>query len=229
MQLTLEHHDTGDVIVIRCRGRIVTGDEARLLQEEVEKRTALTKNVLLQLADVSYIDSGGLGSLVRLLGVLRSARGDLKLCQPPPFVVQVLRATNLLTVFHPYTSEAEAVEAFFAKKEVQREHAQTSDARIVCVDNSMDLLAYLRVLLQRSGYEVFTTQYAADAAMFAKGATKSIVICGPGIQTNAIALAKLQGLPKAKLLHLPADFSTSQADQAAPQLLNQVRSLLASS
>jgi hypothetical protein len=65
--------------------------------------------------------------------------------------------------------------------------------------------------------------------VFAKGATKSIVICGPGIQTNAIALAKLQGLPKAKLLHLPADFSTSQADQAAPQLLNQVRSLLASS
>ncbi len=226
MQLTLEHHDTGDAIVIRCRGRIVTGEEAKLLQAEVEKRTILTKNVVLQLADVSYIDSGGLGSLVRLLGVLRSARGDLKLCQPPPFVVQVLRATNLLSVFHPYESEAEAVEAFSVRQRAPKEDTQAFDARIVCVDSSLDLLAYLRVLLQRSGYEVFTTQYASDAAMFAKGATKSIVICGPGIQTNSIAIEKLQGVPKAKLLRLPADFSTSQAHQAGPELLNQVRSLL---
>ena len=101
MQLTVQSQTVGDVVIIRCKGRIVSGDEVRHLQQEVEKLTPLTKNVVLQLAEVTYLDSGGLGSLVRLYGVLRAARGDLKLCELSPFVVQVLEATNLLKVLRP--------------------------------------------------------------------------------------------------------------------------------
>jgi len=228
MQLTLQAHNTGDVVVVRCRGRIVSGDEARHLQSEVEKLTTQTKNVALQLSEVNYIDSGGLGALVRLLGVLRAARGDLKLCQVPPFVHQVLKATNLLTVFHPHASEQDAIEAFSARPQAAEEKFQASNNRIVCIDSSLDLLAYLKVLLRRSGYQVFTTQYSSDAAALAMGAPSSLVICGPAMRSNEPAVAKIrQSAPNVRLLHLPPDFSTSEADQAGPDLVNRVQAILA--
>ena len=112
MQLSLENRTIDDVVVIRCHGRVVSGEEASHLQAEIGRLTALTKNVVLNLAEVTYVDSGGLGSLVRIYGVLRAARGDLKICQLSPFVEQVLEATNLLKVFQPVASEAEALGAF---------------------------------------------------------------------------------------------------------------------
>jgi anti-sigma B factor antagonist len=230
MQLILQSEHKTDVVVVRCRGRIVTGEEAQLLQREVEKLTqlTLTKKVVLQLAEVSYVDSGGLGALVRLLGVLRAARGDLKLCQASPFVTQVLQATNLLTVFHLHASEKDAIEAFSTRLQTLDEGFRMSSNRIVCLDTSLDLLAYLRVVLQRSGYQVFTTRYASDALALVVGTRSSLVICGPGVGANQTAIDKFrQSAPHAKLLHLPADFSTSEAHQAGPELLNRIRSLLA--
>lgn len=226
MQLILKNETLGEVVVVRCRGRIITGDEAQFLQGELDKLTQLSKHVVLRLAEVTYLDSGGLGTLVRMLGRLRAARGDLKICQVPPFIRKVLQLTNLLGVFHPYESEHEAIAAFSSAPEERRESFQASSSRIVCLDSSLDLLAYLRVLLQSSGYEVFTTQYLSDAVTFAKGTRSSVVICGPGIRDNAHALEKIrQNVPDAKLVHLPPDFSTSEADQAGPKLVSQIRSL----
>jgi len=228
MHLTLDSHHAGGVIVVRCRGRIVSGEEARFLQSELERLTQLATNVVLELAEVTYMDSGGLGTLVRLLGVRRAARGDLKLCQVPPFVLRILQVTNLLSVFHPYASIKDAIESFAAQPRLPEEDFQASSHRIVCLDSSLDLLAYLRVLLQRSGFEVFTTQFPSDALTFILGASRSVVICGPGMRTNPTAVEKLhQGAPTARLLHLPPDFSTSAADQSGPDLVNQLRSLLA--
>ena len=228
MQLTLQSYNTGEVVVVRCCGRIVSGEEAQFLQREVEKLTALTKNVVLQLAEVNYVDSGGLGALVRLRGVLQAARGDLKLCQLSPFVGQVLQATNLLSVFHPHASEKDAIEVFSARPQAPVESFQLSDNRIVCLDSSLDLLAYLKVLLQRAGYQVFATQYPSDAVALVVGARSSIVIFGPGMRTNEAAIAKFrQGPPNVKVVHLPPDFSTSEADRAGPELVNRVRVLLA--
>jgi len=228
MHLTIESYNTGEVVVVRCRGRIVSsGEEARFLQAELGRLTELTKNVVLEFAEVSYLDSGGLGTLVRLLGMLRAARGDLKLCQVPPFVLRVLEVTNLLSVFHPYASAPDAIAAFSRPPRSTDETFQASRSRIVCVDSSLDLLAYLRVLLQRSGYEVFTTQYPSDAMTFVLGAPASVVICGPGMRTNQAAIDRFrQG--SVRLLHLPQDFSMSEADQSGPDLVNQVHSLITS-
>jgi anti-sigma B factor antagonist len=227
MQLILRSQVVGEIVALQCRGRIVAGEEAQFLQAEVQRLTQMTKNVVLQLAEVNYIDSGGLGAIVRLLGVLRAARGDLKLCHVPPFVVQVLKATNLLTVFHPYASEKDAIEAFSERPQASQETFGGSNNRVVCLDTSLDLLAYLRVLLQRSGYDVFTTQYLSDAVTFTKGTRTSLVIFGPGLRSKETAVEKFrQSAPNAKLLHLPSDFSTSEADQAGVELVNRVRSLL---
>jgi anti-sigma B factor antagonist len=227
MQLTLQNQIVGDVIVLRCRGRIVSGDEASFLQAELEKLTELRKNVVLQLAEVNYVDSGGVGALVRILGVLRAARGDLKLCQLSPFVTQVLKATNLLTVFHPYGSEKEAIDAFAARSRTAETTTGPSSSRIVCLDTSPELLALLKILLHRSGYEVFTTRFPSDAVALVIGTQPHIVICGPGMKANETVIEKFrQTALSAQILHLPADFSTSEADQAGSDLLNRVRSLL---
>jgi anti-sigma B factor antagonist len=231
MQLTLQSQNVRDVVVVRCRGRIVSGNEAQFLQREVEKlmELTLTKKVVLHLAEVSYVDSGGVGALVRLLGMLRAGRGHLKLCQLSTFVTQVLQATNLLSVFHCCASEKEAIEAFSAQPHTPDEGLPTSSDRIVCLDTSLDLLAYLRILLQRSGCHVFTTRYVSDAVALVVGTRSSLVICGPGVRANETAIGKLrQSNANVKLLHLPSDFSTSEADQAGAELVNRVRSLLAS-
>jgi anti-anti-sigma factor len=227
MQLTLQTQHVGDVVIVRCRGRIVSGDEVRFLQLELEKLTDVTRNVVLQLAEVTYVDSGGLGALVRIFGVLRAERGDLKLCQLSPFVVQVLQATNLLSVFHPYASEKEAIEAFSARPELPEVAPQTASTRIVCLDTSLDLLAYLKILLQRSGYEVFTTRYPSDAVALVVGTKPRVVVCGPGMRANESVIEKFrQSAPNVQLLHLPPDFSTSEADQAGSELVNRLRALL---
>jgi anti-sigma B factor antagonist len=227
MQLSLQSQTLGDVVVIGCHGRIVSGEESRALQAEIDKLTVLTKNVVLQLSDVTYVDSGGLGALVRILGVLRAARGDLKVCQLSPFVEQVLQATNLLKVFQPFASENEAIEAFSARPGSAHGAGQPSSTRIVCLDSSLDVLAYLKVLLQRSGYEVFTTRYLSDAVSLAVGTKPRLLVCGPAMYGNeAIAEKFRQSAPSVQLLHLPADFSTSEADQASRNLVDRVRSLL---
>src|SRR5215470_6154883 len=56
MQLILKNETLGEVVVVRCRGRIVTGDEAQFLQGELDKLTQLNKHVVLQLAEVTYLD-----------------------------------------------------------------------------------------------------------------------------------------------------------------------------
>ena len=98
MQLTLKTEELGGAVLIRCQGRIVVGEEIRALQREVEDvppPLLQGRKVILDLAAVSFIDSAGVGALVRLLGVLRAHGGELKLCRVSPFVAKVLEVTNL--------------------------------------------------------------------------------------------------------------------------------------
>lgn len=229
MGLILQTQTVGDVLVVRCQGRIVSGDEVRPLQLEVEKlaQTQLRKKVVLHLEGVDYVDSGGLGTLIRLRGVLRAESGDLKLCQLSPVVRQVLEVTNLLRVFHTFASESEAIEAFSERPRSPEETFQPSRTRVVCLDNSSDLLSYLSALLKRSGYEVFTARSPSDAMTLVKATGTRVVILGPGMSTNDSALEKFnQGAPNVQLLLLPSNFSTAEASQAGTELIDRVRSLV---
>jgi anti-sigma B factor antagonist len=227
MQLTLQSQMAGDVVIIRCQGRIVSGEEVRALQHEVEKLTRVTKRVVLQLAETSYIDSGGLGALVRLFGVLRADGGDLKLCQLSPFVLQVLRATNLFGVFHTYASEKEAIEAFSGGPGPVAKTSQASRTRIVCIDSSRDLLAYLNALLKQAGYEVFTTTYPSDAMILVSATRPAVVIYGHGMPSSDSAIEKFRhSVPNVQVLLLQSDFSSAEASQAGMELVDRVRSVL---
>ena len=228
MRLILHSQLTDQVVVLRCQGRIVAGAEVNALQAELDKHTEIRKKVVLQLAEVDYIDSSGLGALVRAFGVLRSAGGSLKLCQVSPFVLQVLEVTNLRSIFPSHSTESEAIAAF--RDRAYPEATESSRTRIVCIDTSKDLLAYLRALLAGSGYEVHTAWNLADAKTLVNVIKPQMAICGAGIlglPTTPAAIEKFrQSVPDIQILHLPPEFSTAEAGQAGTDLVNRVQSLL---
>jgi anti-anti-sigma factor len=219
-----------DVVVIRCRGRIVLGDEAGDLQAELDTKTELWQKVVLNLAETDYLDSFGLGTLVRTHSVLRARGGELKLCELHPSVLRVLQMTKLLTVFATYQSEKDAIEAFSGGRRSDRTPVAPSAAKILCVDTSPDLLAYVSTLLKRAGYEVFTSRYLGEATTLVNVIKPNVVICGAGVvglSTGAAALEKFRqsGLG-VQVLHLPTDFSATDAGQAGVDLLNRLQALL---
>jgi len=229
MRLTLHSQPLENVVVIRCQGRIVAGVEGDALQAELDKQTQIRKRVVVHLAEVDYIDSSGLGALVRAFGVLRAAGGGLKLCQVSPFVLKVLEVTKLLSVLPTHSTEVEAIEAFGER--THHEAIEYSRTKIVCIDTSKDLLAYVRVLLTSSGYEVHTAWNLADGKNLVSAMKPEMVICGAGIMGLPMAAAALekfrQSYPNLQILHLPPDFSTAEAGQAGVDLVKRVQSLFA--
>jgi anti-anti-sigma factor len=227
VQLNLQSQFRGDVVVIHCSGRIIANDEAHALLLEVEKHTLETKRFVLQLEDVSFLDSGGLGTLVRLVGTLRAAHGDLKLCQLSPFLRKVLETTQLTGVFHVYASEKEAIEAFSQRQQRPQASLHPSKPKVLCIESSGDLLAYLSVLLKRSGYDVFTTKNLGDATTFVNATMPALVICGPSAQTNGPLFERFRlSHPNVELLILPRDFHATEASEAGLNLLNRIQALL---
>ncbi|HSS99538.1 MAG TPA: STAS domain-containing protein [Terriglobales bacterium] len=112
MTLKIDTQQQNGVTVVSCSGRITFGDEAINLRENLKKILAEHRQVVLNLGGVSYIDSGGLGTLV---GVYSSARGsgaDIKLTGLGQRLKDTLQITKLVTVFEVYETEQQAVDAF---------------------------------------------------------------------------------------------------------------------
>jgi anti-sigma B factor antagonist len=112
MQLKLATRTKDGVLVVDCIGRIVFGDESLLIRETVKKAISENNRIVLNLGEISYIDSGGLGTLVGLRTSAQNAGGTIKLTNLTKRVGDLLQVTKLLTVFDVYNSEAEAVESF---------------------------------------------------------------------------------------------------------------------
>ncbi|MGC2447735.1 MAG: STAS domain-containing protein [Candidatus Sulfotelmatobacter sp.] len=113
MQLKLTKRTVDGILVIQCNGRIVFGEESSLLRDEVKKSIADgAKKIVLNLGEVNYIDSGGLGTLVALHTTAHNAGGTIKLANLTKRVGDLLQVTKLLTVFEVYDSEYAALEAY---------------------------------------------------------------------------------------------------------------------
>ncbi len=227
MQFVVQSQKVGGVAVIHCEGRLVVSDAVRALQEEVEKHSLETKNYVLDLGAVSYLDSGALGALVRLVGTLRARGGDLKLCQVSPFVQNVFRATNLHGVFCIHDTEKDALADFARRPAPFEAQAWSSSTRVLCIDPSSDLLAYMAVVLNRAGFEVKTTRYLADASTLLCAMKPRVIVCGPGVESRSPAFEKFHHLdPHVQFLLLPSDFYTLDASDAGLDLVTRVNELL---
>lgn len=112
MQLKLAKKTVDGILVVGCSGRIVFGEESSLLREEVKKALQDSKRIVLNLGEISYIDSGGLGTLVALHTTALSAGATIKLANLTRRVGDLLQVTKLLTVFDVHDSEYKALESF---------------------------------------------------------------------------------------------------------------------
>jgi anti-sigma B factor antagonist len=112
MELKVTTKTKDGILVVDCIGRIVFGEESSLLRETVKQAIAGNNRVVLNLGEVSYIDSGGLGTLVALRTTAQNAGGTIKLTNLTKRVGDLLQVTKLLTVFDVYNSEAEAIDSF---------------------------------------------------------------------------------------------------------------------
>jgi anti-sigma B factor antagonist len=112
MQLKITKRTVDGILVFECSGRIVFGDESSQLRDEVKKGLQENKRIVLNLAEVNYIDSGGLGTLVSLHTTAHNAGATIKLANLTKRVGDLLQVTKLLTVFDVRNSEREALESF---------------------------------------------------------------------------------------------------------------------
>jgi anti-sigma B factor antagonist len=223
LQLSLHHRQVGYVTVVTCRGRIVSGAEAGALLKKIDALLPMTSRILLHLGEVDFIDSAGLGLLVRCLTRMQNAAGQLSICAVSPKVADVLRITRLDSVLRPYRNEADAIASAHDEG-----RAGTDGALVLCADPSADVLAYLRVLLKESGHRVVTAQNLHDGLILLKTMRPSVVVMGAGLHaTRGTASAEEfhRRLPPNGLVVLPAEFSSNDAGEAGSRLLRDVRAV----
>ncbi|MGD0957131.1 MAG: STAS domain-containing protein [Candidatus Acidiferrales bacterium] len=113
MALRMTDREVSGVNVLDIEGRIVLGEESNAFREKVKSLLAAgKKKIVLNLANVSYIDSAGLGTLVATFHSARSQGATLKLTNLGTKFKEVLQVTKLMTVFDTYDSEAAAIQSF---------------------------------------------------------------------------------------------------------------------
>lgn len=115
MTLKLNTRLVNGITVVDCHGRIIFGEESSMLREAVKAQLKTSKDIIINLADVNYIDSGGLGTLVGLFTSARSTGGTIKLANLTHRVTELLQVTKLVTVFEVFDSEDKAVRSFSRK------------------------------------------------------------------------------------------------------------------
>src|SRR6202521_1735480 len=193
MQLRLESRPVGDVLVIQCHGRIVVGKEVFTLHSYVGDSFVKYGDVVLQLEQVEFVDSSGLGAMVRLMQAARSKGGDLKLSGVPPKILKTLELTSLLSQFETYDSVEEAITAAYLGSRYSRGKAGDVRPRMLCVFESIDVCTFLREVLCSAGYNAMATLSINDARILLKATKAKLVIVSARMQT-------IHSKPTSKLL-----------------------------
>ena len=113
MSIKFTTRQVGDVTVVDAVGRITLGEGSAALRDTIrDLATAGNKKVLLNLAEVSYIDSSGIGEMVSGFTTVTNAGGQLKLLSLTKRVKDLLQITKLYTVFEVHDDETGAVRSF---------------------------------------------------------------------------------------------------------------------
>ncbi len=112
MQLLTSTRTVGNALIVDCSGRIVFGDETAFLRDQVKDLLNHSKRIVLNLGNVHYIDSSGVGTLVGVYASARSAGGEVKLAALTGRVKDVLAITKLGSIFETYSTVEEAAASF---------------------------------------------------------------------------------------------------------------------
>ena len=113
MSLSMKNSEIDGVSVVELDGRIVLGDESNSVRERLKGLiTSGTKKIVLNMSNIKYIDSAGLGALVAAHVSAKTQGASVRLCNLGQKFHEVLQVTRLLTVFDVYDTQAAAVSSF---------------------------------------------------------------------------------------------------------------------
>ncbi|MPY88723.1 MAG: anti-sigma factor antagonist [Luteitalea sp.] len=111
--MQIDERVTGDVTILDLKGKMTLGEGDELLKDKVHSLLNQGhKKILINLADVPYIDSAGLGEIVRAYTTVSRQGGKMKLVNVTKRIEDLLSITKLLTVFDTFDAEQDAVSSF---------------------------------------------------------------------------------------------------------------------
>src|SRR3954469_8907923 len=111
--MQIDERTVGDVLILDVKGKVTLGEGDEMLKDKVNSLLNQgLKKIVLNLADVPYVDSAGLGEIVRTYTTVSKQGGTLKLLNLTKRITDLLSITKLLTVFETFDSENEAVRSF---------------------------------------------------------------------------------------------------------------------
>ena len=120
MSLDIQQREREGITILDLKGRITVGKEASALREKMSALIAAgTKDIILNLAHVDYIDSTGLGALVMCATSQRKAGGNLKMVNLNRRNIELLVMTKLATVFEIFTDEQDAVNSYYPDRKIK--------------------------------------------------------------------------------------------------------------
>ena len=219
LQLTTRFCD--NVYIIHCTGRIVLGEEVKALEATLGQSVRECGQVVLNLDEVTRLDSIGLGLLVRYFTNLRKRGGDLRLAAPPAFVIRLLALTMLTEVMQTYSTEEDAISSFSKKAPMQKPQ-DCRGPRVLVVDSSADLCVFIRSVLMQHGFDVKSTNLVRDAKTMLQVGDIDVIVIGPStpqLSSESVAQSLAAVSPNIKTLQLGADFKSHHAHEAAQILL----------
>jgi len=112
MALTIAEEQRKDVTILKLSGRLVLGDESNDLRSTIKRSLdAGNKKIIVDLGEVPYMDSAGLGTLVSAFASVSNAGGSMKLANISKKIHDILNITKLVTVFDVHDSVASAMKA----------------------------------------------------------------------------------------------------------------------
>ena len=121
MALDIQEREREGIVILDLKGRLIVGEPVSDLREKVREMVSAGKlNIVLNLQNLEYIDSTGLGGLVISYTTVKKAGGALKILNLSQRNVELLVLTKLTTVFEIFDEEQDAVNSFFPNRQIRK-------------------------------------------------------------------------------------------------------------
>lgn len=209
-----------EVAIVRCAGSILVGDDTDYFHRAINEAAVGASGIVVDLEKVTYLDSSGLGSLIRAHNIQSVQHRPVVFLKPSKRVLDLITMTGVDRVL-VLRDEREAAMALAAGLEAPVAQPRTSGTPILCVEPQPEMQACLTALLEGAGCKVSAVRSGYDARMLGSG-VGAVVVLGPGLSEEAKAAAQA-ALPKAKrFVSVAKEFAEAQTEEEMKRVVSEV-------
>lgn len=210
-----------DVAILRCAGSITVGDDTDYFHRAMADAATASHGIVVDLEKVTFVDSSGLGSLIRARNVQAVQHRPVAYLKPSRRVRELIEMTRVDKVLPLFEDEGEALQHAGGTRGAKTPGGE--GAPILCIEPDAPMQACLTALLEAGGFKVTAVRSAYDARMM--GSAAALVVLGPGLSEDAKTAARntLTGKP---VVSVPAAFAAEQSEEEMRKLVEQVQAAL---